>query len=63
MYTMRLDKRTYESDVRNLNQVLDTLVGIGVVDGEIIEDEITGKRKVVIPKYQLAELWYSATIG
>ncbi len=63
VYTMRLDKRTYESDVRNLNQALDTLVGIGVVDGEIVEDEITGKRKVSIPKYQLAELWYSATIG
>jgi predicted ATPase len=63
VYTVRLEKRSRTSDVRNLNTSLDTLVGIGTVEGEIIEDEITGKRTVEIPKYQLAELWYSGTIG
>ncbi|HBW58293.1 MAG TPA: chromosome segregation protein SMC, partial [Oscillatoriales bacterium UBA8482] len=63
VYTFRLNKRTYQSDVRNLNQALDTLIGIGAVEGEIIEDEATGKRLVEIPQYQLAELWYSGTIG
>jgi len=63
VYTVRLDKQSRTSDVRNLNTSLDTLVGIGTVEGEIIEDEITGKRIVDIPKYQLAELWYSGTIG
>ena len=63
VYTVRLNKRNYQSDVRNLNDALDTLVGIGTVEGEILEDEKTGKRLVEIPKYQLAELWYSGTIG
>jgi AAA15 family ATPase/GTPase len=63
VYTVRLQKRDRTSDVRNLNTSLDTLVGIGTVEGEIIEDETTGKRIVEIPKYQLAELWYSGTIG
>lgn len=63
VYTVRLQKRDRTSDVRNLNTSLDTLVGIGTVEGEIIEDPITGKRTVDIPKYQLAELWYSGTIG
>jgi AAA15 family ATPase/GTPase len=63
VYTVRLQKRNRSSDVRNLNTSLDTLVGIGTVEGEIIEDPITGKRTVDIPKYQLAELWYSGTIG
>ncbi len=49
--------------MRNLNNALDTLVGIGTVEGDILEDETTGKRIVKIPKYQLAELWYSGTIG
>ncbi|MBC6478812.1 MAG: AAA family ATPase [Hormoscilla sp. GM7CHS1pb] len=40
--------------------VYDMLVGIGTLEGEIIDDEVTGKRRV---KYQLAELWYSGTIG
>ncbi|NJR25373.1 MAG: ATP-binding protein [Richelia sp. CSU_2_1] len=62
VYTVRLDKRTRRSDVRNLNISLDTLVGIGTVEGEIIERE-DGKRIVELPKYQLAELWYSGTIG
>ncbi|WP_254175254.1 AAA family ATPase [Planktothrix pseudagardhii] len=63
VYTFRLNKRNYQSDVRNLNQALDTLIGIGTVEGDIIEDEKTGNRRVEIPKYQLAELWYSGTIG
>ncbi|WP_242034987.1 hypothetical protein [Dolichospermum sp. FACHB-1091] len=60
---MRLEKRNRKSDVRNLNTSLETLVGIGSVEGEIIEDETTGKKTVEIPKYQLAELWYEGTIG
>ncbi|MDB9348172.1 AAA family ATPase [Nodularia spumigena] len=63
VYTVRLEKRNRTSDVRNLNTSLETLVGIGTVEGEIIDDETTGKRIVQIPKYQLAELWYSGTIG
>jgi AAA15 family ATPase/GTPase len=63
VYTVRLEKRNRKSDVRNLNTSLDTLVGIGTVEGEIIEDETTGKKIVEIPKYKLAELWYEGTIG
>lgn len=64
VYTFRLNKRDYRSDVRNLSTALDTLIGIGAVEGEIIDkDEKTGKRSVQIPKFQLAELWYSGTIG
>ncbi|MBD2295662.1 AAA family ATPase [Anabaena sphaerica FACHB-251] len=63
VYTVRLEKRNRKSDVRNLNTSLETLVGIGTVEGEIIDDETTGKKIVEIPKYQLAELWYSGTIG
>jgi predicted ATPase len=62
VYTVRLDKRSRRSDVSNLNTSLDTLVGIGTVEGEILERE-DGKRVVELPKYQLAELWYSGTIG
>jgi len=63
VYTVRLEKRNRKSDVRNLNTSLETLVGIGTVEGEIIEDETTGKKIVEIPKYRLAELWYEGTIG
>lgn len=63
MYTFRIDKRSFQSDVRNLNDALDMLVGIGTLEGEIIDDEVTGKRRVKIPKYKLAELWYSGIIG
>lgn len=63
VYTVRLEKRNRKSDVRNLNTSLETLVGIGTVEGEIIEDETTGKKIVEIPKYQLAEMWYEGTIG
>ena len=61
MYTVRLDRRTFESDVRNLNVAMDSLVGIGAVDGEIMEEE--GRRLVKIPQRDLTELWYSGTIG
>ena len=63
VYTVRLEKRNRTSDVRNLNTSLETLVGIGTVEGDIVDDETTGKKIVEIPKYQLAELWYSGTIG
>lgn len=63
VYVTRLDKRRFQSDVRNLNTALETLIGIGsVADGEIIEDD-QGKRLVKIPKYRLVELWHSGAIG
>jgi predicted ATPase len=65
VYTVRLDKRSRQSDVRNLNAALETLVGIGTIkDDEVEYEERTGKLPLIkIPKYQLAELWYSGTIG
>jgi len=63
VYVFRLNKRNHQSNATNLSQALDTLIGIGAVEGEIIEDETTGKKSVEIPKYKLAELWYSGTIG
>lgn len=63
VYTTRLQKKGFQSDVRNLNQALDTLIGIGAVEGESFTDPDTGKVKVEMPQYQLAELWYSGTIG
>ncbi len=65
VYTVRLDKRSCQSDVRNLNAALETLVGIGTIkDDEVEYEERTGKLPLIkIPKYQLAELWYSGTIG
>ncbi|MEM8642661.1 MAG: AAA family ATPase [Cyanobacteria bacterium P01_G01_bin.54] len=62
VYTVRLDKRNSRSDVRNLNDALDTLIGIGTIEGETIDHE-NGKHLVNIPKYQLADLWYSGIIG
>ncbi|MFN6200567.1 MAG: AAA family ATPase [Aphanizomenon sp.] len=66
VYTVRLDKRSRQSDVRNLNTALDTLVGIGAIKDDEVEyetEENTGKQLIKIPKYQLAELWYTGTIG
>ncbi|TAE58308.1 MAG: chromosome segregation protein SMC [Nostocales cyanobacterium] len=66
VYTVRLDKRSRQSDVRNLNTALDTLVGIGAIKDDEVEYETeanTGKKIIKIPKYQLAELWYTGTIG
>ena len=62
VYTLRLDKSTHQSDVRNLNRSLETLVGIGSIEGSVTKDE-QGNRRVEIPPYQLTELWYSGTIG
>lgn len=62
VYTLRLDRPSHQSDVRNLNDSLETLVGIGAVEGEF-RDDASGNRKVKIPPYQLTELWYSGTIG
>ncbi len=59
VYTFHLDKRRFQSDVRNLNDTLDTLIGIGTIEGDI--DEETGV--VNVPRYQLADLWYSGAIG
>jgi AAA15 family ATPase/GTPase len=61
VYTMRLDKRSFASDVRNLNVAMDSYVGIGGIDGEIIEEE--GRRLVKITQRDLTELWYSGIIG
>lgn len=63
VYVFLLKKRSHQSNATNLSQALETLIGIGSVEGEIIEDETTGKKSVKIPRYQLAELWYSGTIG
>lgn len=63
VYITRLQKKGFQSDVRNLSQALDTLIGIGTVEGEVFTDPNTGKVRVEMPKYQLAELWYSGTIG
>lgn len=61
VYTVRLAKKTFASDVRNLDDVMDSLVGVGAVDGEIIEEE--GRRLVKISQRELSELWSSGTIG
>ena len=63
VYTTRLKKKGFQSDVRNLGQSLDTLIGIGALEGETFTDPETGKLSVEMPKYQVAELWYSGTIG
>ena len=62
VYNFRLVKETHESDARNLNTSLDTLVGLGLIDGSVTEDE-EGKKIVEIPPYQLTDLWYSGTLG
>ena len=62
VYNFRLVKETHESDVRNLSTSLDTLVGLGLIDGSVTEDE-EGNKNVEIPPYQLTDLWYSGTIG
>ena len=62
VYTLRLVKSTHQSDVRNLNTSLEELLGIGVIDGTVTEDE-QGNRIVEVPPYQLTSLWFSGTIG
>ena len=61
VYTVRLERHGFKSDVRNLAEALDTLIGIGTIDGEIIESD--GRKTVKIPRSELSELWYSGTIG
>lgn len=61
VYNIRLDKSKHCSDVRNLNIALDNMVGIGTVEGEIIE--IGGKRTIKIAPKELTELWLSGSIG
>jgi predicted ATPase len=63
VYTTRLQKKGWVSDVRNLSQALDTLIGIGTVEGESTPKAEPGLFEINMPKYQLAELWYSGTIG
>jgi len=61
VYTVHLDRHGFKSDVRNLAESLDTLIGIGSIDGEIVERN--GKKTVRIPRSELGDLWYSGTIG
>jgi hypothetical protein len=61
VYNFRLDKAHHKSDVRNLNAALDTLIGIGTVDGMI--EEKSGKRHVRIAPNSLTDLWLSGAIG
>jgi len=61
VYTVRLVRPKLKSDVRNLRDVLDMLIGVGTVEGEI--DEEDGERIIRMPKFQVAELWYNGTIG
>ncbi len=65
VYIMHLDRRRRQSDVINLNTALDTLAGIGTIRDDVEYDshENNGKQLIIIPKYRLAELWYSGTIG
>lgn len=65
VYVVRLEKRNFSSTVTNLNDALKTLRDIGAIDEvddiEILEED---NREVIhIPKYRLAELWYSGIIG
>ena len=62
VYSLRLDRKSYQSDVRNLNTSLEAMVGIGAIDGTVNE-AANGEKIVEIPPYQLTDLWYSGTIG
>lgn len=61
VYTIRLDRKSLRSDVRNLRDALDVLIGVGTVEGEIVDEGET--RNIRIPKYELTELWYNGTVG
>ncbi len=63
VYIFALHKRNYESQVTNLTESLNFKKDIGLLEGELIEEEFNGKRFLHIPKYRLAELWYSGSIG
>lgn len=62
VFSLRLDRKTYGSDVRNLGTTLEAMVGIGAIDGTLAEDD-QGRKKVHVPGYRLAELWHSGAIG
>lgn len=63
VYVVRLQRRNFRSQVTNLNQALKTLIDIGTLkeEAEIVEEN--NEQLIKIPKYRLAELWYSGTIG
>lgn len=61
VYSVKLHRKGFRSDVRNLSEALDTLIGLGGLDGEIVEEN--GKRKVIVTQKDLVDLWYSGTIG
>ena len=61
VYSVKLHRKGFRSDVRNLSDALDTLIGLGGLDGEIVEEG--GKRKVIVTQKDLVDLWYSGTIG
>ena len=61
VYSVKLHRKGFRSDIHNLAEALDTLIGLGAVDGEILEED--GKRKVVVTQKDLVDLWYSGTIG
>ncbi|NEP45844.1 MAG: AAA family ATPase, partial [Okeania sp. SIO2H7] len=63
VYIFALHKRNYETQVTNLTESLDFKKDIGLLEGELIEEEFNGERFLHIPKYRLAELWYSGSIG
>lgn len=62
VYNLRLDRKTYSSDVRNLNATLEAMVGIGAIEGDVAIDD-KGEKIVRIPAGQLTDLWYEGTIG
>ena len=62
VYSLRLDRKAYGCDVRNLGRSLEAMVGIGAKEGTLAEDE-QGKRSVRISPHKLTDLWYSGAIG
>jgi hypothetical protein len=56
-------KRNWASKVKNLNTALDMFIEAGAVEGDIVEDDETGKRRADIPISQLPELWYTGLIS
>ncbi len=61
VYVMRLDRKKFSTITTNLSDALKALVGIGQVEGELIEEGES--QRVRIPRHQLTELWYSGSIG
>lgn len=61
VYSVKLHTKGFRSDVRNLADALDTLIGLGAVEGEIVKED--GKKRVIVTQKDLVDLWYSGTIG